>query len=332
MSSPKQQADQAPQTQRCLRNWKPETVGFCAALASAVCYTISLSFMRGLTNYDVSPLWSLGLKELVSVSCVAPAIIVMALRGKYRFRWSAFWALVAAGLSCEIVGAIPHLLAYAAIGLALATPLIQAAQLIFSSIVGAVWLKERVTKSKIVALVLLVVAVFLLGGNGSGDQIAGKDMKLGLGLFFCLCTAIGYGAQLAIMRRVLRDDSDEELLKKPDFVRTPTTLVMVTITGVGVVVCGILLTAQEGPRVWIEPPIECLRIVVMAGIANMCGFFLQIESLRRLFVLKQTLIASAQTAALCMVGVALFGETFGILTALGVALVLAGVIVSGFSK
>ncbi len=323
---------QAPQIGASQKSWKPETVGFCSALASAVFYTISLSSMRGLTNYDVSPLWSLGVKELVSVCCVLPVILVMALRGKYRFRWGAFLALVAAGLSCEIVGSIPHLWAYAAIGLALATPLVQAAQLIFSSIVGAVWLKERVTKSKIVALVLLVVAVFLLGGNGSGDPIAGKEMKLGLGLFFCMCTAIGYCGQLSIMRRVLRDDLDEEAAKRPDYVRTPTTLVMVTVTGVGVVVCGILLTAQKGPGVWLEPPIECWRIVVTAGIANMFGFFLQIESLRRLYVLKQALVASAQTAALCLVGIALFGETFGILTALGVALVLAGVIVSGFSK
>ncbi|MBR4751589.1 MAG: DMT family transporter [Thermoguttaceae bacterium] len=323
---------QAPQTRAIQKRWKPETVGFCEALASAVFYTISLSSMRGLTNYDVSPLWSLGVKELVSVCCVMPVIIVMALRGKYRFRWGAFWALVAAGASCEIVGSIPHLWAYAAIGLALATPLVLAAQLICSSIVGAVWLKERVTRSKIVALVLLVVAVFLLSGNGSDAEIAGKETRLALGLFFCLCTAIGYAGQLAIMRRVLRDDSDEEAMKKPGYVRTPTTLVMVTVTGVGVVVCGILLTAQKGPGVWLEPPIECWRIVVMAGIANMCGFYLQIESLRRLYVLKQTLIASAQAAALCLVGVLLFGETFGILTALGVALVLAGVIVSGFSK
>lgn len=332
MSSPKQQADQAPQTQRLLKKWKPETVGFCGALASAIFYTISLSSMRGLTNYDVSPLWSLGVKELVSVCCVTPVIVVMALRGKYRFRWGAFWALVAAGASCEIVGSIPHLWAYAAIGLALATPLILAAQLISSSVVGAVWLKERVTKSKVVALILLVVAVFLLGGNDPGEAIAGKETRLGLGLFFCLCTSIGYSGQLAIMRRVLRDDQDEEKTKNPDWIRTPTTLVMVTVTGVGVVVCGILLTVQEGPGVWLEPPIECWRIVVTAGIANMIGFYLQIESLRRLYVLKQTLIASAQAAALCLVGVTLFGEPFGILTGVGVALVLAGVIVSGFSK
>lgn len=327
LTSPEQEAVQITQTTQ--KKLSPETVGFWCALASAVCYTISLSAMRGLTNYDVSPLWSLGVKETVTVVCVMPYIIIQTLRGKYRFQWSAFWALLCAGFVCQVFGAIPHLWAYAVIGLTLATPLVQAAQLIFSSIIGAVWLKERVTRSKIVALVLLIIAVFLLSGVGSDDMIAGKEIRLGLGVLLTMCTALGYCGQLSIMRCVLREEDNQ---KKSDRVRTPTTLVMVAVTGAGVVVCGIVLTAQKGVGVWLEPPVECWKFAITAGLVNMAAFALQIESLRRLYILKQALIATAQTAALCLVGVFVFGEAFGILTALGIALVLAGVIVSSFSK
>ena len=231
-----------------------------------------------------------------------------------------------------MVGSIPHLLAYAAIGIAIATVVIQASQLIFSSIVGAVWLKERISVSKFVALALLIVAVALLGfSDTNGGQIAGKDMRLGLGIFLSALTALGYAGQLSIMRRVIRDEEPDGR-EKSEAERVPTSFVMVAVVGVGVVDCGALLTLQEGFRVWIEPPAACWKIVLTAGVANMLGFFFQIEGLRRLYVLKQTLVATAQTATLCLLGIFLFGEPFGWTTGLGIALVIAGVVVSGFSK
>lgn len=317
-----------------------ETTGLCYAICSALCYTVSLSSMRGLTNYDVSPYWSLAVKELTCVACVCPFIFYMMARGKYKFpTWGVFWILVAAGVSCEAIGSIQHLNAYAFIGLALATPLIQASQLILSSIVGAVWLKERVSRSKFVALILLIAAVFLLSQTGSGGSIAGKDVRLGLGVFCAVCTAVGYCGQLSLMRRVLRSESPTPnaesgatSVKETDGVRTPTSLVMVTVTGVGVVVCGILFTLQQGVNAWLTPPPICWKYVILAGFANTVGFYFQIESLRRLYVLKQALIASVQTATLCLLGILMFGEPFGIVAALGLALVLAGVVISGLTK
>lgn len=317
-----------------------ESLGFCYALCSALCYTVSLASMRGLTNCDVSPYWSLAVKELTCVACVCPVILYLWLRGKYRFpKWRVFWILVVAGLSCEAVGSIQHLNAYAFIGLALATPLIQASQLILSSVVGAVFLKESVSRSKFVALCLLIVAVFLLSQSGSSGEIAGKQMRLGLGIVCTVVTALGYCGQLSFMRSVLRTETpgdvqkkETQALTKEDYVRTPTTLVMVTVTGVGVVVCGLLFTLQQGFHAWLEPSAESWRYVITAGFANMFGFFCQIESLRRLYVLKQTLVATMQTATLCLLGVVMFGEAFGLVTGIGLALVLAGVVISGMSK
>ena len=318
-----------------------ETLGFCFALCSALCYTVSLSSMRGITNFpQVSPDWSLAVKELTCVAIVLPFIITQYIRGKYKFpKLSAFLGLVLAGISCEVVGSRPHLFAYACIGLALASPLIQAAQLIFSSIVGSVWLHERVTKSKLVALGLLIVAVWLLSQTGDGSgSIAGSEMKLGIGIFWTLCTAIGYCGQLSIMRRVMRLETPEEAEsrksegKESTKAPCPTSLAMVTITGVGVIACGLIFTFQHGVHAWVEPPAECWRYVLTAGIANTSGFFCQIESIKRLYVLKQALIATAQTATLCLFGVFLFGEPFDLNAALGVGLVMAGVIVSALSK
>ncbi len=64
----------------------------------------------------------------------------------------------------------------------------------------------------------------------------------------------------------------------------------------------------------------------------MVGFYFQIESLRRLYLLKQTMIANAQTVLLAIFGFVFFHETFNLATCVGIALVVVGVAVAGFSK
>ncbi|MBQ8363339.1 MAG: hypothetical protein IJX36_05375, partial [Thermoguttaceae bacterium] len=57
------------------RRWSDEAIGFASALISAPCYSASLFCMRGLTEYsDVSSDWSLVVKEMTTVICVAPFI------------------------------------------------------------------------------------------------------------------------------------------------------------------------------------------------------------------------------------------------------------------
>ncbi len=317
------------------KRWNEETLGFCSMLCSALCYTISLSMLRALSNYStLSTNWSLAVKETTTIVCVTPIILVMFLRGKYRFpSWRVVLSLFVAGVVCQLIGAIPHLQAYALLGLALTTALLQAIQLIFSSIVGAVWLKERVSQSKVVSVILMILAVWLLSCfSGSGDEnVPASGAKIGLGLLFVVSTAIGYCGELSIMRNVLRSQTPDEA-QNVARVRTPTTLTMVMITGVGAFFCGGFLTATQGVGAWVPPAQECWLYALAAGVANMVGFFFQIEGLRRVYLLKSTLLATAQTATLCLIGVVAFGEPFSWAIGLGLALVVAGVALAGASK
>ncbi|MBR5757677.1 MAG: hypothetical protein IKX88_03665, partial [Thermoguttaceae bacterium] len=38
-------------------NLSSEAQGFCCAVLSAICYTVSLGSLRGITEYNVSPYW-----------------------------------------------------------------------------------------------------------------------------------------------------------------------------------------------------------------------------------------------------------------------------------
>ncbi|MBQ7028703.1 MAG: hypothetical protein IJN32_00535, partial [Thermoguttaceae bacterium] len=89
------------------RRWSDEAIGFASALISAPCYSASLFCMRGLTEYsDVSSDWSLVVKEMTTVICVAPFIAIQWLRGRYRFPTAAVVALLlGAGFMCQFVGA-----------------------------------------------------------------------------------------------------------------------------------------------------------------------------------------------------------------------------------
>ena len=329
---------EASAARRAPRRFNGETVGLFLAISSALFYVGSLSLVRAMTDYpDVSRDWTLAIKELATVLCSGGFILIQTLRGKYRFpKASVVWTLIGAGLFCEALGARAHLATYAMIGLALATPAVQALQLILSSLIGAFWLKERVTTARFVALALLLGATALLCGGSLAfqtEEIAGVPMRWGLGFVLAFCTALGYALQLAMMRRVLRDkapDVAETSVSDRDY--APTSLAMLTVCGVGVLVFGGFLTAERGLSGWTEAPWKCWLIVIGAGVLNMLGFVFQIESLRRLFVLKQTLIASAQTVVLTLVGVFCFNESMSLTTGIGVALVAAGAIVAGISK
>ncbi len=315
------------------RRWSDEAIGFASALISAPCYSASLFCMRGLTEYpDVSSDWSLVVKEITTVICVAPFIAVQWLRGRYRFPTAAVVALLlGAGFMCEFVGARPHFWSYAAIGLALSTPLVQALQLIGTSAIGAFWLKEKVTKTKAAAILALILAVSLLGASqaGGAGEIAGRQMRIGFGLFCVFCAALGYSTQMTMMRKALRDRT---LDGKPDAVRTPTTLAMVSVTGVGAAVFATCLALDRGLGAFVAPPAACWGLALGAGVANMIGFYFQIEGVRRIYASKSTLVAASQTLVLSVLGIAFFGEPLNAAVVAGLTLVAVGVALAGFSK
>lgn len=316
------------------RRWSDETVGFACALISAPCYSVALFLMRLLTESpDVSSDWSLVVKEMTTVVCVVPFILIQWLRGRYRFPSAAVCAtLLGAGFMCEFVGARPHFWSYAAIGLALSTPLIQALQLIGTSAIGAFWLKEKVTKTKAAAIVALILAVSLLGLSQAGDgtgEVAGRQMRIGFGLFCVFCAALGYSTQMTMMRKALRNRA---LDGKPDAARTPTTLAMVSVTGVGALVFATCLTLDRGVAAFFEPPVALWLPAIGAGIANMIGFYFQIEGVRRLYASKSTLVAASQTLVLSAFGIAFFDEPLNAAVVGGLILVAVGVGLAGFSK
>ncbi|MCF0202286.1 MAG: hypothetical protein HUK08_02880 [Bacteroidaceae bacterium] len=334
-----------------------ETRGFIYAIVSSLCYTVSLSMLRGLTNYpDVSSDWSIAIKELTTVAFTLPFIVIQSLRGRYRFPClKAIFLLILSGVVCQALGARYHLFAYAALGLALTTPLLQAVQMIMTSLVGAVWLKERVTKVKIATLALLIFAVWLLSGGSSTLEatIAGKELRLGFGLFCVVLASLGYTWELSILRRLLRvakttRQEEEAAGIKNEFL--PTSLGMIAVTGVGAIICGAALAmqngltgldailsgmkvvAEDGSVTWTAPPTTCWILVLIAGVANMTGFYFQIEGLRRLFVLKQTMLANAQAIALTLTGFVFYHETCTWTIGLGVVLVAVGVAVAGLDR
>lgn len=316
------------------KRWSDETVGFCSSLCSAACYSVSLISLRALTDYpEVDPDWTIAMKELTTVVCVLPFIVVQAIRGRWKFPgFKALGILIAAGIACQVFGARPHLIAYSAIGIALATPLIQAIQLIGTTAFGAIWLREKVSKIKIASIIVSIAAVWLLSAsqNDGGGQIAGQSMRIGLGLLCVVCVGLGYSTQLSLMRKVLRlrDESGAEA----NAVRTPTSLAMVAVTGVGFVVCAAFLTAERGVGAFFEPAPICWAFALTSGVANMTGFYFQIESLRRLYASKASLVAASQTLVLSILGIVFFAEPLNAAVVCGLILVALGVALAGFSK
>jgi drug/metabolite transporter (DMT)-like permease len=100
---------------------------------------------------------------------------------------------------------------------------------------------------------------------------------------------------------------------------------------VGLLICGSILTSERGLDGWLLSPI-CWAFVLTAGVCNMIGFYFQIESLRRLFVLKQTIVANAQTLLLTLLGIFAYREPLTWIVAVGLVLVFVAVWLAGAEK
>ncbi|MGL6196427.1 MAG: EamA family transporter, partial [Thermoguttaceae bacterium] len=107
----------------------------------------------------------------------------------------------------------------------------------------------------------------------------------------------------------------------------PITLIMIIVTGVGVVAFGGKILATRGFHgLFIAPEPWWWYWVLLAGILNLMGFFFQVQGLLLASAAKMSLISASQIVILAVVGVLFFKEPMSILILIGVVLTITGVI------
>lgn len=133
------------------------------ALASMLLYATSNAILRYLGELGAPIDWTLSVKESVTVVMVLPWIIFRFFQGRYRFLSKRLiFAVFLGGFICEVLGAQSQLWSYTIIGLVISAPTIQSTQMIASAVLGRAFLKDAVSRKKLFAILLLVLAVFVL--------------------------------------------------------------------------------------------------------------------------------------------------------------------------
>lgn len=111
----------------------------------------------------ISPFWTTCFKELITTLLALPIFLIIWKRGKSSFPpFKIFLLILVAAFFCETVGVNLHIFSFAAIGLALALPFIRTFTILGTSLIGAVALKEKLGLLKIVTIIVLITAAFLL--------------------------------------------------------------------------------------------------------------------------------------------------------------------------
>jgi drug/metabolite transporter (DMT)-like permease len=332
--------------------------GTLFAFLSTLSYAASNVAIRFLTDYDLDNDWILFYKESVGLFILIPWLVLRFFQGRYQFisKRLIFYTVFAAVI-CQLIGAHLQVLGYAVVGLVIAVPLIQSSTLLGVAVLGRYILGDPLSQRRKIAMAVLITAVILLS--------IGKELTLESGMeiesaepqntgFFLLIAAgtvvagIAYSVYIIILRHVIRkywDDGNSARLSFQfsqwvgfDFYPQhktgkcyapfPVTLMMSVVLGVGIIIFGSCLFWKHGVTGFHNVPMWAWRVIPIAGICNMVGFFFQIQGLRMTTAVQASLIAVSQILVLSLIGVVFFNETINLLVLLGLILTVYGVAVS----
>ncbi len=285
--------------------------GAICGMVSAIVYTMSNIALRQCV--DVDPILVSAVKAAPTVVFLGPFLIWMRLTGQtIATSLRQVPRFMVASLLGQLIGNGAFQVALGIIGLAVAVPITLGVLIVCSAVLGRVLLKEEVHRRKVVAMVTLIVAVFILSSPGATLPKASAPVWLG-----ALCAAAS-GAAYAYfgvtMRRALTGG-----------VSGPATMF---ISGaVGTVSLWSITFARLGAAPLAEIAIDQWWIMIAAGVFNFTAFVALSLALKALPVVAVNLINASQVAMAAVAGVILFAEPVTASLIIGIGLTCAGLMI-----
>ena len=317
--------------------------------------------VRYLTELEIDVDWILFYKEIIGFSIIIPWLLLRWCQGRYRFtsRRLIIYLLLAAIL-CQLVGSRLQVFGFAIIGLIIVTPLLQSSMLLGIALLGRFFAGARLSRRRKIAIAILIVAVVIVSigkeMTASGQSHGTEPVSAGLFLLAALGTitaGIAFAAYVIVLRYVVRqqwaDDNSARLSfkfrhwighdrhdeKQPDkqpgeryYSPFPVTLVIGLVLAVGIVIFGILLYSKHGVEGFYNVPNVAWYAILVSGVANVAGFFFQIQGLRMTSAVQAAIIAVSQILVLTLIGYLYFHEAINILVIIGLVLTVYGVLTS----
>lgn len=318
-----------------------------ACFLSAFCFTVANLFLRHLTNYHLDNNWTLFFKEFTGVLVLSPWILFCFIQKYYRSLSARLLScVVLAAIICELVAAKLHLWCYATIGLAISAPVIQSASVIGSLLLGFFVLRDIVSRKKIAAAIILLLAIIALTLGGQNillDWDSETPLLFFAGIMAAIVAGIAYTVDFVLLRYACIQYWQQDRLsmtvnpqieagagKLDTDGRRPLPLLLVVFVFlfVGTLVFGVDMCRTSGLKGFCAVPSDCWKWVLLAGLFNVIAFMLQVLGLRLTSVSQVTFIGVSQVVFLSLSGFFFFGERLNGFVVLGLLLTSVGVCMS----
>lgn len=290
-------------------------------MSSAVFYTLANMGLRGAaSSSDVGwAIWISAVKCVPVTIAVWFIIAVRTSRGEQALpSRKAVLPLLVAGLTMQFGGNVAFQWAISFAGLAITVPMM------FACIIGSgAWLARRflgdpISKRTVQAMLVLIVAIFLLSAGvsratgGGTTAMAQSPYAVGAAILAAVVAGCTYGMTGVIIRSLV--------------VRgTPAVASMVMFCTSGVVVLGTIGYQQLGADRILAMPASEWQSVLFAGTCNAAGFFAFTGALRRIPVNRVNLLNASQVAMCAIGGVFVFAEPVTAALISGCILTIAGI-------
>ena len=324
---------------------------------STFLYAVSNVAVRYLTDQHVDTDWILFFKETIGFSLLIPWLILRWGQGRFQYTSKRLILyVVIAAVFCQLIGARLQVLGFAIIGLIIAVPLIQSSTLLGVALIGHFVLGDILSRKRKLAIAILIVAITILSIGkaltSAGEPTSESTASTGLFLLVAagtIVTGISYSIYITMLRHVIRkywaDGNSTRLsfkfrhwighdhVKQPEqrfYSPFPITLTMSLVFGVGIIIFGTILYCKQGTAGFWSVSNVAWHCILISGVANMAGFFFQIQGLRMTSAVQASLIAVSQMLLLSLIGYLFFHEPidkYGIVM-IGLGLTVYGVIMS----
>jgi drug/metabolite transporter (DMT)-like permease len=178
------------------------------------------------------------------------------------------------------------------------------------------WLSAR----SVVAIVLVIAAITLLsiglaGGGAAMDALPGASSTLAvlLGLLAACVTGAAFAGLGAAIRHTAK-------------AHVPIAVTVVIVTGVGVVVLGVISWLRLGSAGMLATAPETLAWMLASGAFNLLGFALIIKGLQLTTLVHANVLNASQVALGAAAGILLFQESHNAWLLSGIALTVIGIV------
>jgi drug/metabolite transporter, DME family len=300
--------------------------GVLFAASSAIAYTLTNILLRGVA--DRSDLgWSAWLTFLKAApsAIAAWALIFWGWRNGKRALagWRSVGYLILSGLLMQVGGNLLFQYALSLGGLALTVSLCFAGLIIAGAAGGRLMLKEAVPLRTLVAMALLIAAVFVLqGGAEAATSVMHRDASrwaAAQAVFWACLSGACFGLGGVAIRHSMTGAGTLAGTVAP-------------IATVGLVVPPMIAAGLLGldGLAAIEPRVHAATL--LAGTFNAIGFFAVSAAMARIPLTRVNLINSSQAALCAIAGVTWFGEPMNRWVVAGTVLTMVSFVILGTGR